>query len=206
MKYFNTPSGKLIYNPINLNDFKEFREDFEWAKSSSIENPLPTPIKSQATIETMAYLEIGKNNDAPFSLVASSQGTVITHNALLGFWSLNDDNKKYLKNRVRVCHIGLVFPEDNINTMQQILNKYKSCINERDRLASILSLGEGWEESLKDEGGMHSIRWYLPLAKKHFRFYKKENVVPFDQPFIERGFFYEPQPQYQKRNFLNSTI
>ena len=131
-KYQNkvTHKVRLVFNPTYgaVNDVVESIYDYQWKYSKPIINP--------TSLAVIALLYAGKSLNSPLGLVASSQGTLITYNAVIAFSRLEKSNATYLKNKVKMLHIGTVLPTFRYKDLKAVLRKYQAFVNPKDPVAT----------------------------------------------------------------------
>ncbi len=208
-KYFSV-SGRLIYNSTEniIKDLKEAIEDYSWGVKSTASMKFEEPIINQVTMQVLARLQLAKESDLPIAFVGSSQGTLITYNAMLAFYFLAEENMEYLKRKVRVCHVGSVVPQFNEQTMRNLLNKYTAITNPKDPLAMVVGLKANHKVAALlsgPTGKYHELKWYLPISDY-------QHIIEYygdEEPFVKKDFFVNPDitdPTCTKDDLSNSWL
>ena len=135
--YFGT-EVRLIHNRTEsaLLDPKEVVDDYAW--------PLKRATKrfgNTTTITVIGLLEHGYQRDARVSLIGSSQGTLITANAVLAFAEISPSHHSYLASKVRLLHSATVVHQSLWPELRARLQQYECHVDPRDPIATFLT---GW--------------------------------------------------------------
>jgi len=128
-----THTVKLVFNPTYgmCSDIQEAAYDYLWKHNKPIINP--------TSLAIISILYAGKALNCPLGLVASSQGTLITYNAVIAFSKLEPSNLRYLKSKIKMLHIAAVFPTRRYQNMYDILKKYTAYQNPKDPITNVMS-------------------------------------------------------------------
>lgn len=200
--YFVGYKFKLIYNrndslAIRLkslnrlfySDTREIFKDYDWLIDTAEAMRVVSDVENEATFKTMAYLEVGRSNDAPLGLLASSQGALVLFNAIMAFAFKGQAHKDYLKQHVRVALVGSLVPDRFYDIGEDLLEKFEAHVYEKDFLGSAFTQEDRTPEL---EGvGKHSIKWYLPTTKKARKHHHKKSGLNPVEPFVKKDFFIE---------------
>ena len=129
--YFVKHDIRHIYNPTDnaFNDFKEAINDYVWSPPNSGLNP--------TAYKVIAVLQTAKARNVPVGIIGSSQGSLITYNAINTFAYLNPSNKRFLKNKVMVFHFGAVLPVYRRKKINSMIKKYHYAVHTNDLIAEV---------------------------------------------------------------------
>ena len=215
-KYFSGHSVKLIHNATKkiiddrigiVGDLPECVADYTWgigATTGKITRPILTP----ASISSIAVFTVAKERNLPLGIVGSSQGTLITFNAILALTILETNSIEYLRECVRVCHTGVVIPQQIRIRIDSLVNKYVDCVNKKDPVANIIGLTPNLNNSLIPlvlaNLKFHYVPYYLPVSNHVFDYYRRETDLDEHEPYVKKDFFVNP-PLQKNPNDTNQS-
>ena len=106
---------------------------------ANVSNPLLPNISNATTIAVIAVLYDALKKEKDIGFIGYSHGTQIVFNGILAFAFQGEEQRKFLRNRVRVFYTGRMVDEHSVTLLTRLVNDFDQLANPGDEVS--MSLG-----------------------------------------------------------------